>query len=227
LTPVVLVGWAAALVGTLLGLPQVIRLARTRNVEGLSLPAWQLVLGLNLAWTSHGMILGQPNMIVPNVLGLCSTVPILVLMSRELGRALPKVMLPGVLLAIAMIAVDLTLGTTAYGLVALWPALFANMGQTLELVRSPRVTGVSPVYLVAAVLNQVLWLFWGILVGDAGTMITATTTLAITALNLVWWLLRLLGLRSFGVPTRDELLAGLRARRDEAKERRESVRTGS
>jgi uncharacterized protein with PQ loop repeat len=33
---VILVGWAAALVGTILGLPQMVRLARTRNVEGLS-----------------------------------------------------------------------------------------------------------------------------------------------------------------------------------------------
>ena len=88
MTPVEIVGWGAALVGTVLGLPQVYRLARTRNVEGLSLPAWQAILALNIAWTSHGVILGQPNMIVPNVLGLGSTLPILILMSRELGRPL-------------------------------------------------------------------------------------------------------------------------------------------
>ena len=51
MTTVLLVGWAAALVGTVLGLPQMIRLARTRNIEGLSMPAWQLILGLNIGWT--------------------------------------------------------------------------------------------------------------------------------------------------------------------------------
>jgi uncharacterized protein with PQ loop repeat len=224
LTPVEIVGWAAALVGTILGLPQMFRLARTRNVEGLSLPFWQLILALNIAWTSHGILLGKWNMIVPNVLGLASTLPILFLMSRELGRALPRVMLPGILIATGMIAVDLTLGTAAYGVVAIWPALFANAGQTLELVRSPRVTGVSPAFLIGGVLNQVLWLAWGILVPDAGTQITATTTLAITGLNLLWWILRTLGLRSFGVPTRDEVSAHIAARRAEAKERREAVR---
>lgn len=213
MTPVEIVGWVAALVGTILGLPQMVRLARTRNIEGLSLPAWQLILGVNLAWTSHGILLGQWNMILPNLFGLVSTLPILVLMSRELGRALPRVLLPGVLVAAVMIAVDLTLGTAVYGVVAIWPALFANAGQSLELIRSPRVRGVSPFFLIVGVLNQALWLVWGILVGDAGTQITATTTLAVTSFNLVWWILRQLGLRSFGVPTRDEVRAYLRARR--------------
>ena len=215
---VILVGWAAALVGTVLGLPQMVRLARTRNVEGLSLPAWQIILGLNIRWTSHGIILGQLNLIQPNIFGLVSTLPILFLMSRELGRPLLKVMLPGIVLGIGMIATDLLFGTAVYGLVALWPALFANIGQTLELVRSPRVVGVSPFFLIAGVLNQALWLWWGTLVADAGTIITATTTLGITSVNLVWWLMRQAGLRSFLVPTRQEMRAFIRARtRDHTK----------
>ncbi len=226
MTPVVIIGWLAALAGTVLGLPQMIRLARTRNVEGLSLPAWQLILGLNLAWTSHGIILGQANMILPNVLGLVSTLPILVLMSRELGRALPRVILPGVAVATVMITVDLTLGTAAYGVVAIWPALFANIGQSLELIRSPRVVGVSPAFLIGGVINQILWLAWGLLVPDAGTMITATSTLIITSFNLLWWILRQFGLRSFGVPTRDEVRAQLNARRAERRDRRATVRAG-
>ena len=213
MTPVVILGWAAALVGTVIGLPQMVRLARTRNVEGLSLPAWQLILALNIAWTSHGIIIGQWNMIVPNVLGLCSTLPILFLMSRELGRPLPWVLLPGVLVAAGMIATDLLFGTAVYGMVAIWPALFANAGQSLELIRAPRVRGVSPFFLVGGVLNQALWLAWGLLVHDAGTTITATTTLAVTSFNLVWWILRQLGLRSFLVPTGDEVRAYLRAKR--------------
>jgi len=211
-TSVIVVGWVAALVGTVLGLPQMIRLARTRNIEGLSLPAWQVILGLNIGWTSHGVTLGQLNLILPNVLGLASTLPILFLMSRELDRPLPKILVPGILLGLGMIATDVIFGTAVFGMVALWPAFFANVGQTLELIRSPRVDGVSPFFLIAGVLNQALWLWWGLLVNDAGTMITATTTLGITGVNLVWWLMRRLGLRSFLVPTRDEMRAFVRAR---------------
>ncbi len=212
MTAVILVGWAAALVGTILGLPQMVRLARTRNIEGLSLPAWQLILGLNIAWTSHGIIIGQWNMIVPNVLGLVSSVPILFLMSRELGRSFPLVLLPGILVAGGMISTDLLFGTAVYGVVAIWPALFANAGQSLELIRSPRVIGVSPFFLIVGVLNQGLWLTWSFLVHDAGTTITATTTLVVTTFNLVWWSMRQFGLRSFLVPTTEEMRAFVRAR---------------
>lgn len=205
-------GWGAAFVGTVLGLPQLVRLARSRNVEGLSLPAWQAILALNVAWTSHGLILGQANMIVPNVLGLASTLPILYLMSRTLARPLGRLLVPGLLVAAVMIGTDLTLGTAAYGVVAIWPALFANLGQCVELIRSPRVVGVSPLFLAAGVLNQVLWLGWGLLVADAGTTITAAGTLVVTGFNLVWWILRRLGLRSFLLPTRAEVRANLRAR---------------
>jgi len=211
-TPVIIVGWVAALVGTVLGLPQMVRLARTRNIEGLSLPAWQLILGLNIGWSSHGVILGQLNLALPNVLGLATTLPILFLMSRELDRPLAKVLVPGILVGVGMIATDVIFGTAVFGMVALWPAFFANVGQTLELIRSPRVDGVSPFSLVAGVLNQALWLWWGLLVNDAGTMITATTTLGITGVNLAWWLLRQAGLRSFLVPTRDEMRAFVLAR---------------
>ena len=50
------------------------------------------------------------------------------------------------------------------------------------------------------------------------TMITATTTLGITSVNPVWWLMRQAGLRSFLVPTRQEMRAFIRARtRDRTK----------
>ena len=37
------IGWIATCVGALLGLPQLIRLLRTRNLDGLSLFAWRAV----------------------------------------------------------------------------------------------------------------------------------------------------------------------------------------
>lgn len=224
MTVVEILGWAAALVATVLGLPQLVRLVRTRNVEGVSLPFWQIILALNISWASHGIILAKANLIVPNVIGLITTVAILVRVSRELDRPLGRVFLPGLLIAAVMIAIDLVLGTVAYGTAVMLPALVANAGQTLELVRSPRVTGVSPVFLVGGVLNQVLWVAWGILAPDVGTQIAATSTLVIALINLSWWVLRTLGLRSFGVPTRDEVRAHLRARRAELLQRRTDAR---
>jgi hypothetical protein len=105
------------------------------------------------------------------------------------------VLLPGLLAAGVLIAVDQLLGSAAFGTVAIIAAVVANAGQTIELVRSKRIIGVSVLFLILAVVNQGLWLSWAILVPDAGTMIFASVTGIITVFNLIWWSLRSLGLR--------------------------------
>ena len=161
------IGWAGTVSGTILGLPQVLRLVRTRRVDGLSLTAWRAMLVVNLIWTAHGISIGQLPQIVTSALSLCCTVPILYLMARELQRHLVPVLLPALLAAGVLIAIDQLLGSAAE------PLLF----------------------LILAVVNQGLWLSWAILVPDIGTMIFATVTGIITVFNLTWWSLRMLGLR--------------------------------
>jgi uncharacterized protein with PQ loop repeat len=187
-------GWAGAVSGTVLGVPQMLRLFRTRRVDGLSLPAWQAILVVNIGWTAHGIGIGQPPQAVPSALSLFSTVPILCLMARGLHRPWLRVLIPGFLAATALIAVDQLLGTAAFGAAILIPTLVASAGQSLELVRSQRIVGVSALFLILAVVNQGLWLSWSLLVPDAGTMIAATVTGLIAAFNLIWWSLRSMGL---------------------------------
>ena len=195
MSAVEVIGWAGTVSGTILGLPQVLRLVRTRRVDGLSLTAWQAMLVVNLSWTAHGISIGQVPQIVTSALGLCSTLPILYLMARELQRHLLPVLLPGLLATGALIAVDQILGSAAFGAAAIIAAVVANAGQSIELIRSKRIVGVSVLFLVLAVVNQGLWLSWAILVPDIGTMIFATVTGTITVFNLTWWSLRMLGLR--------------------------------
>jgi uncharacterized protein with PQ loop repeat len=165
----------------------VLRLVRTGRVDGLSLTAWRAMLVVNLTWTAHGISIGQVPQIVTSALSLCSTVPILYLMARELQRHLLPVLQPGLLAQL--------LGSAAFGTAAIIAAVVANAGQSIELVQSKRIAGVSVLFLILAVGNQVLWLSWAILVPDAGTMIFATVTGIITVFNLIWWSLRILGLR--------------------------------
>jgi uncharacterized protein with PQ loop repeat len=181
------IGWAGTVSGTILGLPQVLRLVRTGRVDGLSLTAWRAMLVVNLTWTAHGISIGQVPQIVTSVLSLCSTVPILYLMARELQRLLLPVLLPGLLAAGVLIAVDQILGSAGFGTAPIIAAVVANAGQSIELVRSKRIVGVSVLFLVLAVVNQGFWLSWAILVPDAGTMIFATVTGIITVFNLIWW----------------------------------------
>ena len=99
MSAVEVIGWAGTISGTILGLPQVLRLVRTRRVDGLSLTAWQAMLVVNLSWAAHGISIGQVPQVLTSALSLCSTVPILYLMARQLQRHVLLVQVPSVLAA--------------------------------------------------------------------------------------------------------------------------------
>lgn len=188
-----LIGWAATALGSVFAVPQLVTLIRTRDTAGLSLVAWQAMLVLNVAYTVHGARIGQAPQLVTSVLALCSSLPLVVLISRH--RVLPvwRSLAVPLLVAAVMIAVDVTLGSGAYGLLTLAPAILANIGNSIELVRAPSLAGVSPAFLVLAVVNQAMWVTWALLVPDTGTTITAATMTLLTTFNLVWWSLRRVG----------------------------------
>ncbi len=189
------VGWLACGVAMTLGVPQIIRLVRTRSTEGLALLLWQAMLAINIAWLVHGLRIDATNMILTNVVGGATTVTILTMLIRARGLVVWKVVTPGLLGAAALVAIDVGIGSAAFGIAAVVPAVLANAGQTVELVRAPRITGVSPLFLTGQVVNQGLWFTWSLLAGDQGTMITAPATGLIALLNVIWWSLRRGGLR--------------------------------
>jgi Uncharacterized conserved protein len=191
------IGWLAAVIGVVSGLPQLRRLFRTRDVNGLSLFGWQILLGLNLGWLAHGMLVGQVNLWVPNLIGLFTTSAVLYLMAGVLHLGLVRVAVPGLLTGCVMAVVDLAFGSAVFGVLAIVPAILVNMGQSVELVRAPIVRGVSVATLIAGVATQVFWAWWGFLVPEPGTAIAASVTGLITGFNLLWWVLRKLGLRAF------------------------------
>lgn len=191
------VGWVAVCVGMVVAVPQLVRLARTRKVDGLSLTSWRSILAMNIAWLAHGVRLDALALILTNSLGLCSTLSVLYLLSRQFRRRLVPLLLPSLAVAAAMIAVDHILGSAAYGLAAISIALVSNLGQSMQLVRAPHVTGVSPLFVTMAVVNQAVWIAWGLLARDAGTIMTASTVCGLASFNLTWYLLRRAGVRAF------------------------------
>lgn len=195
MTPEIILGWCAAGVAMLLGVPQIVRLVRTRSTDGLSLLLWQAMFSINVGWAAHGFKIGAVNMIATNVVGLASTLTILFLIVKARGLRVHRVLPWSFVGAGVLIAIDFGLGSSAFGAAAVVPALVANAGQSVELIRAPRVTGVAPLFLAGQVLNQALWFWWALLAGDGGTLITAPATGLIALFNLIWWALRKAGLR--------------------------------
>ncbi|HSN12657.1 MAG TPA: PQ-loop domain-containing transporter [Propionibacteriaceae bacterium] len=191
------VGWCAVVVGMVVGLPQLVRLIRTRRVDGLSLTAWRTMLAANLAWGAHGVRLGQVTMVLSNAIALSTTVAIVALLARRFHRPVLVLMAPSVVVAGLLTTVDHVVGSVAFGVLAILLAGVSNTGQSAQLIRAPHVAGVSTLFLTMAVLNQAMWGAWGLLVPDPGTVMTASAVFAMTSFNLTWYVLRRRGLRAF------------------------------
>ncbi|MDR2620545.1 MAG: hypothetical protein LBC29_05460 [Propionibacteriaceae bacterium] len=178
-------GWAAALTVMGISLPQLALLLRTRDTAGLALPTWIINLGTYIGWLSHGIKLGQWPMAIPNVWGLGCTIGILLVLVRVRNLNPIKVLAPGVLLGAAMVGLDYFVASWAFGIMAMVPGCISMGRQGWELTRAPDVSGVSTASWVWQVATQALWMVWGLLVVDWGTIISTFFSVIVAGIVLV------------------------------------------
>lgn len=183
-------GWAAAVFGASVALPQVVRLLRTRTSSGVSLIAWQLTLGANIAWTSHGFLTGHANVWVPNLIMFVCTITILSQIRRDRGIALPVLFGPGLLLGVATLGIDVTFGSIAFAVAAFLPSAFSQLAQLHDLVLAPNIRGISLPFLVMNVINQIFWFSWSVLAGEIAVTLCASSLGVMMTANMVWAMLR-------------------------------------
>lgn len=183
-------GWCAAIFGASIFLPQVVRLLRSRTSKGLSLLAWQLVFGGNLAWISHGLITGHVNIWVPNLILLGCTSVILWLIRRDRRINWLVLVGPGVVLGVVTIMLDLTAGPIAFAVAAFLPSAIGQLAQLRDLVLSVNVRGLSMTFLVMSLINHCSWFSWSMLASELSVALVASSLGALTLVNCVWALLR-------------------------------------
>ena len=185
-----ILGWIGAATGSLVALPQVVRILRTGATTGISPLTWRLLVGVNLAWMSHGVITHHPNIVVSNTVYALCTSTILILLWRHRGIRLWQLFVPGILLGALMVAVDVFSGPIAFAVIAFIPAALSQIAQLRSLVVSRSVHGVSLWWLAYCVLNQTIWLTWAVLAHETSVMIVATGLGILMTLNLILGVLR-------------------------------------
>ena len=178
-------GWAAAAFGSLVALPQVVRLFQTGSAAGVSLTAWQASFGANIAWTVHGVLGGYANLWVPNVIFFCCSTLILLQMQRDRRLNWWWLLLPGLALGGATVALDLLAGPVAFAIAALLPALLAQVAQLHALFIKPNIGGVSLPYMAMNVLNQLIWVTWAAFAGESSVIMVGSTLGVLMVANLI------------------------------------------
>jgi uncharacterized protein with PQ loop repeat len=183
-------GWVGAVTVASVALPQVVRILRTSATTGVSPLTWRLLLGINLAWMTHGVISHHPNIVLSNTLYALCTSTILILLRRHRGIRLWQLFVPGILLGLLVVAVDVFSGPIAFAVIAFIPAALSQLAQLRSLALSRNIYGISLWWLAYCVMNQGIWLAWSVLAHEIAVMIVATGLTTLMTLNLILGVLR-------------------------------------
>lgn len=183
-------GWVAAAVGSLVALPQVVKLFSTGSAAGVSPTAWQATFGANIAWAAHGVLGGYANLWVPNVLFFCCSTLVLVQVQRDRRIGWLRLLLPGLAAGAVTVALDVLAGPVAFAVAALLPSLLAQVAQLHALFLKPDLAGVSLGSMAMNVLNQLVWVTWAALAGESSVILVGSSLGLLMVANLVWAVLR-------------------------------------
>ena len=190
MTPLEIWGWACAAVGSMLAVPQFIKLVRDRDTAGMSLVLWQLNVAIAIGWTAHGWRYGWWNMVVPNAIS--GVLAVLVLLLIRQSRRLSLVGTYGLGLAVGLVcvAVDVVGGSAAFAVAVLVPLLVGQFDQLRALLFDHDISGVSFGFLLITLALQVMWGSWAFLAQETSAMITASALSPGAIASVAWFLLR-------------------------------------
>lgn len=183
-------GWIAATVSCFLSTPQLARIVRAHSVAGVSRLSWQLALGGNLTWFSYGVLHGNPNQWLPNVLLVCCTLTILTLFRRYRGTSWAVLLAPGLAVAVTSVTLQVTFGAVAFSVAAFVPAAISLLSQLRATAMSHDVTGISLTNQWLGLFNQSIWLAWALLAHEPSVIMVGSAAILLLVANVTMATLR-------------------------------------
>jgi uncharacterized protein with PQ loop repeat len=182
-------GWVAGALGIATGWPQVVRLWVGRRHEGLSLTANVLGVLYATAWLLYGVANHSTVQVVTNILGVAGLVAILA-GHLVLTRPQLREWLPLLVLGLAVLAGAFTLGARPLGITASVATISGVAPQVVVLARGRRAgnldaAGVSRIRWRLSCLANLLWVSYGLIVGDPVIILNSAVIAALGAAIVV------------------------------------------
>lgn len=177
-------GSVAAVLGVSTALPQVWRLHRSPNADGLSVPS--VVLGVLAAgtWLGYGTLQADPPQVLANVPGLAGALAVAALVVRRTDRrAAPLLAVVAAWTALTGLA-WLVAGTAAVGAAATVVSLVARGPQVVVAYRASSLAAVSPTSFGLSVASATLWAVYGLGTGQAPVWVCSVAVALMSA--AVW-----------------------------------------
>jgi uncharacterized protein with PQ loop repeat len=176
----------ATVLGSWMAFPQARRIARTRRVDGVSATWIGVSLAINSWWLAYGLVAGVWALVPVSIISLLLYGVMAWFFVRSVGRAavpglalgvfgLGMVPLPFLLIGgweLAGVAIGLSYG------VQLLPAVVASL-------RTSALSGVSSTTWIIASVEAVLWLVYGLGVGDVALTLAGLVGVVMASVILV------------------------------------------
>lgn len=146
-----------------LTVPQFLRIARVKAIDGVSIHAWQAMWWSVVAWGWYGISTGRPQLIACNSLMILGTGAVLALISRHSTISILQLWIMPLIGAAAAVVLWTTLGDLAFALTMAVPSLGSRASQLVTTVKSLDILGVSVASLAMGSFSQAVWVIYGAL----------------------------------------------------------------
>jgi uncharacterized protein with PQ loop repeat len=155
------IGFLAAAASVSIALPQLVRLLRSRRVDGIAGSAWALNIANSLFWGTYGVLRHLPAEIACNVTVIALDIAVVAAARRYGHRRITRqcafatvVCIPGIALTVAT-----SPALAAYLAIAVGIAQFAP--HAYRTARADGAAGVPPTMFVVCLAANVLWSAYG------------------------------------------------------------------
>lgn len=181
----VLVGCAASVITLYSTVPQVLRAARTRSVEGLSWSAILLNLATATLWMVYACAVRDAVQVVNNALALALLGALAVVVMRA---GVPRRVAPPLAIVFASAAASVWLVDAAN---AFTLAMVGTIGSSVRMLPQARLAisraplwGLDPWSQVLGWVGTLLWVHYGVMVGDPALALCSVSLLVIQSVVL-------------------------------------------
>lgn len=173
-----LLGLLASVLGMCGSFPQIVRLVRTKSVEGLSLGTAILGLVASLSWLAYGVFVHDPAQILANTVGTTTGSILLLLLARHGASGLLTVSSRAALAVLATAGAlglcAVLFGVAATGWIATVLGLVRLAPQARIASRGLDLRGLSPASCLLGTVAASLWTVYGLGTGQLPVLVSAS-----------------------------------------------------
>jgi uncharacterized protein with PQ loop repeat len=162
-----MLGLASVVLASWFTVPQLLRLARTRSVAGISLEGLVCSAVSLTAWTAYGLAFGKPWVVASSVVGLPATLATLGFAARQGARPRPHLAVAWASVLSGTVVLDRVLGTRLIDLVLGCSIVWLVAPAALTAWRSTDVSGLAAQTWLVLAAEGLVFLLYGVL-GDVG-----------------------------------------------------------